>query len=231
MNKIKELFFSDLQQIEKVGFLTCLFLAAYGIFLAAVNPHYYDRIYTLKGGLIGGLQQISLLYLMCLSFYRAYVLGLARRNPKILAVSFFFALLFLFAFCDKIRWGQYILGLQVSPFFHKYNAQGEMTIHNLKFGHFSVNKVVFSQFLALVVVLYTFVFPWLYARGNQLVRKVADKLAVPVPRNSQILWYLLIVIVATLIPHKKKWEVVQLMGVFSVTMFFAFPKNKRTFTS
>lgn len=226
LKKIKTFLFSDLEQIERVGFPVILLLVVYGFFLAVVNQTYYDGMYTLRNGFICSLQQLLLFILMVQSGYRAYSVGLLKRNYKILLTFSFFTLLFLFGFGEKIRWGQFIFDLQISEFFQKHNSQGQITIHNLRFGDFSVNKVIFGSFLAIVVACYSLLFPYLYAKGNKPACFVGDKLAVPVPKKIQIIWYLIIVIIALLIPVPKRGELVQLAGVWSFTMFFSFPKNK-----
>jgi hypothetical protein len=229
IKRVKNYLLSDLEQVEKIGFPVILLLVVYGFFLAVINKNYYDGMYTLRNGFICSLQQLLLFILMIQSASRAFDFGFSRKEYKSMFVFLFFTFLFLFGFGEKIRWGQFIFDLQLSDFFQKYNSQGQITIHNLRFGDFSVNKVIFGSFLALVVVLYSLLFPYLYAKGNKLACFMGDKLSVPVPKKIQIIWYLIIVVIALLIPVPKRGELVQLAGVWSFTMFFSFPKNKIKF--
>ena len=226
MKYIKKHLFSDLEQIEQFGNPAILLLVVYGFFLAVINQPYYDGIYTLRNGFICSLQQLLLFILMVQSGYRAYKFGFLRKNYKVLLTFSFFTLLFLFGFGEKIRWGQFIFNLELSEFFQKYNAQAQITIHNLRFGDFNVNKVIFGSFLAVVVICYSLIFPYLYSKNNQLACYVGDKLGVPVPRKTQIIWYVIIVAIALAIPVPKRGELVQLAGVWSFAMFFSFPKNR-----
>lgn len=229
IKKIKNTLFNDLEQIEKYGFPITLLLVVYGFFLASINKEYYDGIYTLRNGFICSLQQLLLFLLMLQSLTRAYRFGLIKKNYLPFLTFCFFTLLFFFGFGEKIRWGQFIFDLPISEFFQKNNTQGQITIHNLKFGDFNVNKSVFGLFLGIVVACYSLIFPFLYAKKNRLALFVGDKLAVPVPRKDQILWYLFTVIIALSIPVPKRGELVQYAGVWSFAMFFTFPKNRKIY--
>ena len=138
--------------------------------------------------------------------------------------------MFLFGFGEKVRWGQFVFNLPVDEFFQKHNTQGQITIHNLRFGDFSVNKTIFGSFLAIVVICYSLIFPFCYHKGIKFFKFIADKMGVPVPRTSQILWYIIIVTIALLIPDPKRGELVQFAGVWSFAMFFSFPKNKAAYS-
>lgn len=228
MNKIKTLFFGDLNQVEKFGFPIVLLLVVYGFFLASINQHYYDNVYTIRNGFICSLQQLLLFLLMVQSFYRSFQFGFKEKKALILLTFLFFGFLFLFGFGEKIRWGQFVFELSLPAFFKQYNAQDQITIHNLRFGDFNVNKVIFGSFLAIVVVSYTLVMTWLYTK-YEAIKNLVDKFAIPVPRTSQILWYVILVAIALSIPVPKRGEVVQFAGVWSFMMFFSFPRNAYLF--
>ncbi len=142
-----------------------------------------------------------------------------------------FTLLFLFGFGEKIRWGQFILELNIPELFAKNNTQGQITIHNLKFGDFSVNKVIFGKILGICVVIYTLIIPYMYFRGVGFIKKIVEKTGLPIPKLSQVIWYIVIVSIALSIPVPKKGEVVQFAGVLSFLMFFSFPKNRDQITN
>jgi hypothetical protein len=228
MTKIKNLFFQDLNQIERAGFPIALMIVLYGFFLALVNNPYFEAVYTVRNGFLCKLQQLFLFLMMLISFYRAYSIGLKQRRVWFVLMWVFFGFLFFFGWGEKVRWGQFVFDLPVPEFFVKYNTQGQITLHNLKFGDFSVNKIIFGSFLAIVVVIYTLVLPFLspkYEKLNALIKLFG----LPIPRPSQIAWYALIVAIALAIPMPKKGEVVQFAGVWSFLMFFCFPKNKEDF--
>lgn len=228
-NLLRKYFFSDLEQIERIGFPIAFGLIVYGFFLSVINKEYYDGIYTMRNGFICSLQQLMLFILVIQSGKRAYFFITKKKKVLPFLMFLFFTLLFIFGFGEKVRWGQFIFELPVSDFFQKNNTQGQITIHNLKFGNFSVNKAIFGSFLTVVVAFYSLLFPFLYSKENKLALIVGDKLAVPVPKRNQILWYLFIVIIALLIPVPKRGELVQFAGVWSFMMFFSFPKNKEHF--
>lgn len=228
ITKIRNFFFQDLNQIERAGFPIALMIVLYGFFLALINLKYFDAVYTVRNGFLCSMQQLFLFLMMLLSMHRTYFIGIKHKRWWFVMTWSFFVLLFLFGWGEKVRWGQFVLELPVPLFFQQYNTQGQITFHNLKFGDFSLNKIIFGSFLALVVIIYTLVLPFLspkYEKLNALIKT----LGLPIPRPSQIAWYALIVSIALLIPVPKKGEVVQFAGVWSFLMFFCFPKNKEDF--
>lgn len=229
--KLQAFLFSDLEQIERKGYPIVLGLVLYGLFLSIINRTYYDAIYTMRNGFICSLQQLMLFLLFIQCGRRSFHFLTQRKNLLAFATFLFFTLLFLFGFGEKIRWGQFIFELPISEFFQKNNTQGQITIHNLKFGDFSVNKTIFGLFLTIAIICYSLIFPYLYSKGNRLASFIGETLAVPVPKLRQILWYLIIVTLALIIPVPKRGEVVQFAGVWSFMMFFTFPKNKNLYSS
>lgn len=82
---------------------------------------------TREDGLVETLGAISLLLA---SFF--FFLNFKRKKN---IFYLFFGMLFLFGFLEEISWGQRILGYETPKFFHKYNLQNEVNIHNLKWFH------------------------------------------------------------------------------------------------
>ncbi len=226
INLYKKYLSHDLVQIEKFGFPISLLIVLYGFFLSVVNPTYFQGVYTVRNGFVCSLEQLLLFILMGQSFYRSYQSGFKMKDMLVLGTYTFFGLLFLFGFGEKIRWGQFIFDLPITDFFQKNNSQGQITIHNLYVNGVSVNKLVFGLFLGIAVAIYSLIYPFAYAKKVKIATWIGDRLCVPVPRTSQILWYLIMVAIALSIPDPKKGEIVQYAGVWSFCMFFSFPKNK-----
>lgn len=229
MKKIKNLLFADLEQVERYGNPIALMIVVYGLFLSIVNREYFDAIYTMRNGFVCSLQQLLLFLMMLLCGYRAYVAGFIKKNFKLFVMMAAFSVIFFFGWGEKIRWGQFVFQLSLPDFFQNYNTQGQITIHNLQFGNFKVNKVIFGLLLGIMVVVYSIIYPWLFSRGQKLAKVLALDFGLPVPRLSQILWYILTVSIALSIPVHKRGEIVQFAGVWSFAMFFAFPKNWEVF--
>ncbi len=225
MTKISHYLFKDLGQIEKFGFPISLLIVLYGLFLSLINPTYFQAIYTLRNGFVCSLEQLLLFVLMIQSLYRAYILGLKKKDILVLMTFLFFTLLFFFGFGEKVRWGQFVFDLPIGEFFRKNNTQGQITIHNLKFNGVSVNKLVFGLILGIIVAIYSLIYPVMYFKKVKIATWIGDSLKVPVPKLTQIIWYLILVTIALNIPNEKKGEIVQYAGVWSFCMFFSFPRN------
>lgn len=225
---IQNIFFSDFNEVERVGFPILLFLVLYGVFLTIVNYEYFDQVYVYRNGFTCYLQTLCIFLMGVLSFWRAFVIGPSKKNFLYSFVSFGFLLVFIFGVGEKQRWGQYIFNLELPEFFAKYNAQGQITIHNLAFGDYNINKIVFGSFLALLVVLYTLLLPYLYSKYEK-VRSRVDSLGLPIAKRSHIAWYILGAIIALNVPAGKKGELLELVGCWSFLMIFAYPKNAHAF--
>ncbi|MBN2667521.1 MAG: hypothetical protein JXR67_13495 [Bacteroidales bacterium] len=89
--------------------------------------------------------------LVCI--YRAF---LYRASGKYIGVLIWALLAFLFFFAagDEISWGQRIFGIESSDFFLTHNKQAETNLHNLVVGGHSVNKIIFSSLLFVVMSIY-----------------------------------------------------------------------------
>jgi hypothetical protein len=227
--KLKNLFFpAHLEQIERYGFPIMIFISVYGFFLAVVNPTYFDQIYTMKYGYLCYQQTLFILIMMLLSAKRSVNAFFHHKLPLLGFIQMLFVGLFLFGVGEKMRYGQFIFDLELPEFFQKYNSQSQITVHNLVFDDFSVNKVIFGTILGILIVIYCIILPLLHAYKPK-IRSLIDTLGLPMATRPQILWYLFGAIIAMNIPAPRKGEVLELVGCFSILMIFAFPKNRSIF--
>lgn len=229
MATIKSWFFPDnLEQIERFGFPCMILISVYGYFLAVVNPEYFDQIYTMKYGFLCYLQTLFIFIMLLLSGRRSFIAAFVQHDYLKSFIQFLFVALFIFGVGEKLRWGQFIFELRVPEFFQEHNSQGQITIHNLRFGDFSVNKVIFGTVLGILIVIYCVILPWLHAI-NEKIKRIVDALSLPMATRAQVLWYLTGAVIAMNIPAPRRGEVLELVGCFSVLMIFAFPRNRHVF--
>ncbi len=121
-------------------------------------------------------------------------------------LTLLYAALFVFAAGEEISWGQRIFGLQSSEFFLQNNDQSEITLHNLVIGGVKLDESLFGPMLSLVILTYLLVLPLLWPRVA-LVRRLCERLAVPVPRSRHAILTLVATLLVPLIPASRKWEV------------------------
>ncbi len=174
-------------------------LTTYGIFMGKSN---YDRFFDLvqEDGLAEYLTAIFLFLASVVCLFRIVEYRNLKKSLWVFTAAVL-AFLFFFAAGEEISWGQRIFNIQSGDFFMSQNKQGETNLHNLIVGDVSVNKLIFSQLVNIVLVIY-FLFSRLLAQKVQFIGKLIAKFNVPLPQNQHIIFML----VAN-----------ALMGIFSVT--------------
>lgn len=146
-------------------------------------------------------------------FLKGTILVYLRGYP------FHMALIFLFGAGEEISWGQRIFDVESSEYFKQNNAQQETNLHNMVVGETKINKLIFSQILTIVLVIYLLVLPFLYRRINS-IKKLVDTFGVPIPQWKHTLAFLLATGFITLMPSERKWELYEL--AFAVIFFLIF---------
>ncbi len=138
------------------------------------------------------------------------------------------AIAFLFGAGEEVSWGQRILGLETPQWFREYNAQREINLQNLTVNGLNLNKLIFSNGLGLVFVIYLLILAPLYRRKT-VVRNLLNTIAVPIPQNYQFWGYGLVLLLIPLIDSSRKWELLEFALVFLVWLTLTFPYNKDLF--
>lgn len=140
------------------------------------------------------------------------------------ALTVLYAMIFFFGAGEEISWGQRLIGFESSSFFRENNAQYQTNIHNLVVGDVKLVNTLFGPVLSTGVLLYLVVLPLLYTRVN-VIRRAADRMAVPMPamRHSALTLVATVIIVA--IPMMAKWESYEFVfSLICVSLFLA-PRN------
>ena len=139
------------------------------------------------------------------------------------------SLVFLFGAGEEISWGQRLFNIESSEFFIENNAQKETNLHNLIVGDTKINKLIFSQILTAVLVIYLLILPVLY-RSVKWVRNLATLFAIPVPKwNHTIAFLLATGLLEFMKNSSRRWELYEL--AFGVIFFLIFlnPLNSYIF--
>jgi len=153
----------------------------------------------------------------------------ARRGTGAMLLMGLYAFLFFFAAGEEISWGQRVFGWEAGEFFTERSERAETNIHNMKIGEYNLNKVIFGSTLTAVLLLYLLVLPVLHSRWS-LIRAVAERMVIPVPRprhavlaliGSLVMWYV--------IDLPRNWEVYELVFALVAASIFLRPQNPETF--
>lgn len=159
--------------------------------------------------------------LVCLYRVNQYIKikkGLWILTWAILAVMFFFAA------GDEISWGQRIFNIQSSEFFLEHNKQAETNLHNLVVGGTSINKLVFSQLMFAVLVIY-FLFSRLMVSKTLFIRKLINRFRIPLPKLFHIIVMGAAILLILTIQEIKDSELNELSFAMIFFLIFLNPAN------
>lgn len=200
----------------------CFTTVFLGAFIAHQDISFYTEKFAVEDGLIEWLTVVFLLFISLLSFWRFF--KSKNKNFIFRGCLLFFALLFLFGAGEEISWGQRIFDIESSHFFVKNNAQGETNLHNLVVNGKKINKIIFGTGLGILLAIYFLLFPLLYTKSIK-IKNLINRYAIPIPRLSSILWYLILIIIVQTIDHGKKGELLEFAGAVTLALIFLYPKN------
>jgi hypothetical protein len=166
--------------------------------------------------------------ILCLKRFVIYL----RGKMKLAALTWFgLFLMTFFVFGEEISWGQRIFNVQSGEFFKEFNTQDETNLHNLKFNDVSINRLVFSKIVTILMGIYFLVLPVLVTKVSWIKRLFASW-QVPVPKVYQIISLLLCTFVIMVIPVPKNWELWEMAFAFVFFLvlyhpFLVLPDKKR----
>jgi len=209
------------------GYVLLAIILLVALFIGLTDKTFFNERFANEDGFVENLTTLALLCVAILSGYRLIQQWNRRKWPWLLGTGLF-TILFFFGAGEEISWGQRIFGWESSEYFIERNAQGETNIHNLVVGETKINKLIFSQLLAFVMIVYLLVTPLLYRR-NTWIRKTLDGFAVPVVQWHHTISFLLVTIVILIIPADRKWEVYELSFAMIFFLIFLNPLNKNVF--
>lgn len=216
-----------LTNTEKIAYTFLAFVFAISLFYGFTDAEFFNKVITREDGSVEYGTAIFLFLIAILCLYRFFTLGKTKSLTWKLGVLGF-ALLFVFGAGEEISWGQRIFNIESGEYFLENNAQKETNLHNLVVGGKKVNKVIFSQLLMLVMIIYLIVVPFIYRRKEWL-RQLMDRFAVPVVKWHHTIAFLITTLLVSINPPDRKWEVYELAFGLIFFLIFLSPLNKEIF--
>jgi hypothetical protein len=140
------------------------------------------------------------------------------------------ALVFLFGSGEEVSWGQRIFNIESSEYFVENNSQGETNLHNIVVDGKRVNKIIFSQLLTVVMVIYLLIAPFLY-RKFVFIKNLANMFAVPIVQWHHTIAFLTVTGLLIFMPSSRKWELYELAFGVIFYLIFLNPLNKKIYES
>ena len=218
--------------VEKAVLAVISALVLLGLYLSYADPDYFRNHYTVEDSLLEWATVAALLIAMATCIRRLLRLRQGRKLRFHLMLCFL-ALVCLFGAGEEISWGQRLIGFDSPEYFAKHNTQQEVGIHNLRIDisgrSIKLNKLIFGVGLGLGLFIYLFAMTPLY-RKHPGFADWLDSFAIPMPKNYQIISYLLLIaIVELLMDSSKRGEITEFAGSFVFMLNVAFPYNRQCF--
>ncbi|OIQ38268.1 MAG: hypothetical protein BM563_06510 [Bacteroidetes bacterium MedPE-SWsnd-G1] len=210
---------NTLTRTERLGYSLLLLVYALGIYFANTDLVYFDTVITKEDGFA---EYGTALMLFCISVLCiARLIKIGGTKPALWKLGIVgMALIFLFGAGEEISWGQRIFGIESSEYFLENNAQQETNLHNMVVGETKINKLIFSQILTAVLVIYLLIVPVLYRKTTWL-KGLAEKFAVPVPRWNHTIGLLLATgLLEFMKASSRRWELYEF--AFGIIFFLIF---------
>lgn len=211
--------------IDKLLYAFTGIIALLSLFFGFTNATYFDQVFAQEDGFIEYATFFFLLLICILQFSR---LKRWKSNTSLWGLAvLFMGLLFFFGAGEEISWGQRIFNIESGEFFQDNNLQKETNLHNLEVNGVKLNKLIFSQILTGIMVVYLLIFPVLFQKVNW-INSLSNKLAIPVPKTHQIIAFLASTLVIVVLPNlSRKWEVYELFFATLFFLIFLNPVNKK----
>lgn len=209
---------------EKRGFFVLAIVFVLSLYFGFTDVDYFDNNFSVEDGPV---EWGTAIMLFCVSVFSLVKL-ISLWKHKSIAWRFgfvMFTLLFFFAAGEEISWGQRIFGIESSEYFIENNAQGETNLHNMVVGGKKLNKIIFSQLLTLITVLYLVLAPILY-RKKMWAKNLLNKFGVPVVYWHQTIAFVVSTVIILVIPSNRKWEVYELAFALIFFLIYLNPLNK-----
>jgi len=168
--------------LEKRAIPAIIVLAGIGYVLSIVmTPSDFKNHWMIReDGFLESLTAIALVAGAVLCVYRCRTLR-HTHSRRFLFCTASLAAILVFGAGEEISWGQRILGIESPEFFQTHNKQAETNLHNMIVGGTSINRVVFSKLLGVIVLVYLLPLPWLFDRSER-IKTLVNAHAVPLPK-------------------------------------------------
>lgn len=211
---------------EKMILLLVAVMIATGYSLMWFNKPAF-AFYVDEDSVVEWLTVVGLLAGSVLCFYR-FVKFIKQRKWIFLLMTFLAGLVLFGGAGEEVSWGQRMFHIKSPEYFQEYNTQKELNFHNLEVYGVKINKVVFSIGLTLIFAIFLLVFPVLYRRKSGM-RLWMDSWGLPLPKNYQIISFLLVFLLTTLMRNEKSDELFECGEAFMIFLVILSPFNSHIY--
>lgn len=209
-----------INKLEAFAYSILFIILLIGLYFSFKDALYFNSTFAAEDGIIEWLTFIFLVSSVIVLSFKAYRNWTNKPRAWKLGITIL-AILFFFGAGEEISWGQRIFNVESSSFFSENNLQQETNLHNLTIGKISLNKLIFSQVILGILLLYILILPLAYLLYYRL-QKIVDDLAIPIMEAHHVLAFIIASVIILSIPADRKWELYELC--FSVIFLLIFYK-------
>lgn len=214
----------NMNVLVKILWIWLWAMLALGVYWGFTQPDYFTNEFMREDGFIEYATVVLLLasVVLVIGRWRKYR---AHQNWKFSLICGLIVVAFLFVAGEEISWGQRIFNLETTDYFKEHNTQEELNLHNLTVGDVKINKLIFGLILTTVILIYTILVPILYTKITA-VKSLLDAWYIPVPTWRQSISYVVLMVLISIIPASKNWELLEFGSVLIFFLILLNPRNK-----
>lgn len=220
MKKLKQKL--DLTTTDLIIYFSILALIAYSLLTLAFAKDLLVALVA-EDGPAENLTALMLFAASFVSIYRIKQYVVLKKHGWVIMQAVL-ALFFFFAAGEELSWGQRIFNIESGEFFQQNNLQGETNLHNMMVGDVKINKLIFSQMLFVVLVIY-FVFLEFLAKKVKFIGNLVRYFNVPLPKLHHIVMMLFSAAIIQGVYYSRHEELLEF--VFAAIFFLIFLNPKK----
>ncbi len=212
----------DLTSVDLIVYFFILALIAYSLLTLAFAKDLLAALVA-EDGPAENLTALMLFGTCVISICRIkqYI---SLKNYGWIIAYILFAFFFFFAAGEELSWGQRIFNIQSGEFFQQNNLQGETNLHNLQVGEVKINKLIFSQLLFVILLIY-FVFLEFLSKKVKFIGNLVRYFNVPLPKLHHTVMMLFSAAIIQGIYYSRHEELLEF--VFAAIFFLIFLNPKK----
>ena len=216
-----------MDRLEIALLIVLLVTSILGLYWGFYHQDFFTNRYMMEDGEIE-YATVVLLFGSCILVASRWIKYRRQQPIRFTLISILIFIVFFFVAGEELSWGQRIFNLESSQYFKEYNSQEELNLHNLTVGEVKINKLIFGVTLTTAILIYMILVPLLYQKVAQF-RRFIDAWFIPVPRVRHIVTYLLLLVVISVIPASKNWELLEFGSVLVFTIILWNPVNQQSY--
>ena len=217
-----------MDRLEMVLLAILVITTILGVYWGFLDPEFFTNRYMMEDGVIE-YGTVILLVASCVLTGTRWWRYHRQRSIRYTLISLIIVGFFFFVAGEEISWGQRIFALETTDYFKEHNDQEELNLHNLVVGDVKINKLIFGVIMTTAILIYMVIVPLLYHKVEP-VRAQLDRWYIPIPRLRHSVGYLVLLLVISLIPPGKKWELLEFGSVLIFFLILWTPVNRHLFS-